>query len=152
MSIISQIKEDQLTARKDRQKLLAQTLTTLIGEIEKIGKDDGNRETTDAESVAVLKKFRKGVEDTLNLMTESSELKMGNTTIQDQELAIVDGYIPLQLTADQLTQLLLDKQVSDEEALKLPTAMKFLKENYAGLYDGRMASLVIKDIIDNGVS
>lgn len=147
MSIINTIKEDQLQARKDRNKLLAQTLTTLIGEIEKIGKDDGNRETTDAEAIAVLKKFRKGVEETLALMTESSELKQGNTIIQDQELAIVDGYIPQQLSEDELSKVLYDFQYTTETALTLPTAMKFLKENYAGLYDGKLASSVIRNIV-----
>lgn len=147
MSIINTIKEDQLQARKDRQKLLAQTLTTLIGEIEKIGKDDGNRETTDAESIAVLKKFRKGVEETLALMTESADLKQGNTIIQDQELAIVDGYIPQQLSEDELSKVLYDFQYTTETPLTLPTAMKFLKENYVGLYDGKLASLIIRNIV-----
>ena len=49
MTLFSQIKADQLAARKAKDGLKATLLTTLIGELTAIGKNDGNREVTDAE-------------------------------------------------------------------------------------------------------
>ena len=59
MSLIAQIKSAQLQLRKDRATVHAAALSTLIGEAETIGKDAGNREVTDAELTALLKKFIK---------------------------------------------------------------------------------------------
>ena len=47
--LINQIKSDALEARKARQTNTATLLTTLYSEASMVGKNDGNRESTDAE-------------------------------------------------------------------------------------------------------
>ena len=63
MSLIEKIRVDQLASRKAAfnypatNKLQADLLTTLLGEEVMVGKNAGSRETTDAEVIAIVKKF-----------------------------------------------------------------------------------------------
>jgi hypothetical protein len=61
MSLIQTIKADQVQARKARSAS-ASILTTLIGEAEMIGKNAGDRESTDEEVIAIIKKFIKNLD------------------------------------------------------------------------------------------
>ena len=56
MTIAEQIKAASLTARKARDTVASALLTTLLSDVVMIGKNAG-RETTDAEAVAIVKKF-----------------------------------------------------------------------------------------------
>lgn len=148
MSIINTIKADQLQSRKDKNKFLTQTLTTVMGEIEKIGKDDGNRETTDVEAVKVLRKTRSSVEFTIKTMLDVDG--RANIATQAEEIQILNKYIPQQYSEDKIMNLLLDFQqelAEQEVGLTLPLAMKFLKSEHEGQYDGKLASFVVRDML-----
>ena len=73
MTLIERIKEDNLAARKNRDQVRATLLTTLFSEAVSVGKNAGNRETTDAETLAVIKKFIKGIDDTLSAMKDKTD-------------------------------------------------------------------------------
>jgi len=61
MTLMEQIKTAQVTARKTGAQE-ASLLTTLLGEAAMVGKN-ANRETTDQEVVAVVKKFVKNIDE-----------------------------------------------------------------------------------------
>ena len=65
---VQNIKTALLNARKDKDSKLASLLSTLLSEVVKIGKDNGNRETTDQEAVSVLKYFIKNANQTITLL------------------------------------------------------------------------------------
>ncbi len=65
MSILEKIKADRLAARKAKETDNVAYLNFLIGEIEKIGKNAGNRETTNDEAITVLKKTLNNVDSTI---------------------------------------------------------------------------------------
>ena len=69
MSLIQTIKTAQVAARKARDPS-ASLLTTLIGEAEMVGKNAG-REVTDQEVVATIKKFIKGIDETLKAVAST---------------------------------------------------------------------------------
>lgn len=138
MSLIQTIKEQQLEARKtgDAQAAL---LTTLLSEAVNVGKNDGNRETTDAEVVAVVKKFIKNLDETI--VACNTRGKEAGAFIQEKQK--LETFLPQQL---------------DEQALiniaktglwrGMPDFMKHLKENFAGQYDGKLASTVAKSFFN----
>ena len=144
MSLLSQIKEQQLTARKNREEIKSSLLTTLLSEALVPGKND-NRESTDAEVVAVVKKFLKGVNETLEALKFSSD---GRVKVACLEKEILEGFLPKQLTEEEIREIA-SKVIADEE--KSPKLMgkvqAYLKANYAGQYDGALASKVIKEIL-----
>lgn len=134
MSLIEQIKEQQIAARKSGDSL-ASLYTTLLGEASIIGKNAGNRETTDQEVVAVVKKFIKNLDETIQALTSRGQ----DATPYAGERKALEAFLPLQLTELMLTHIAM-KQSS------MPDFMKFLKENHAGQYDGKLASIVAKSV------
>lgn len=94
MTLIEQITRDSIDARKAKDSVKGTFLTTLLSECLKIGKDDGNRMTTDQEVVAVLKKWIKNNDETFNAV-QSRNL---DTTSITQEKTWIETYLPTQAT------------------------------------------------------
>ena len=69
--LLETINQDRNEARKMKYTATATLLTTLYSEAQMVGKNDGNRETTDAEVVAVIKKFVKNIDETLSNLPET---------------------------------------------------------------------------------
>ena len=134
MTLMEQIKEKQITARKAGHSQDASLLTTLLGEAAMVGKNAG-RETTDQEVVAVVKKFIKNAEETIAALTSRNQ----DATALLAECSVLEQFLPLQLTELALQHLA-------ESQKDMPTFMKHLKENYAGQYDGKLASTVAKKV------
>ena len=138
--ILDEIKADNLSARKIKNKLVSSVLTTLIGEITMVGKNR-NRTTTDAETVAVIKKFKKGASENCTLMADSgADSKELETYIE--EISIYDTYLPKLMTEDELQKAI--NQFILEGGNNTGSIMKALKNKYDGKYDGKMASILIK--------
>lgn len=146
MSLLSQIKEQQIAARKNREEIKTSLLTTLLSEASVPGKND-NRESTDAEVVVVVKKFIKGVNETLEALKFSSD---GRVKVAVIEKEILEGFLPQQLTEEEIRQIA-TMFVTAEEGKKdmklMGKIQAYLKTNYAGQYDGALASKVIKEIL-----
>lgn len=139
MTLIEQIKQDQLAARKEHKALATSLLTTLIGEATAIGKNNGNRDVTDAEVVALVKKFTKGMDDTLGYLKDSNP--EGSATVL-AEKEILSAYLPKQLTEAELVVVVAASMERVENTTG--SLMKYLKDYYPGQYDGKMASTIIK--------
>ena len=142
MTLFTQIKTDQLTARKSKLPLAATLLTTLIGEVLALAKNDGNREVTDADVVKVCKKFVTGMEQTVKFL--------GNTNIDATatvlaEMEILEKYMPQQMDETTLTEVLCE--LVTESGPNLGKLMGLLKARYAGQYDGAMASKIAKTVL-----
>jgi len=145
--ILEKIKADNLTARKSKDKFTSGILTTLIGEIEMVGKNAGNRAPTDAEAVKVITKFQKGTKENINLIMKRENTR-GIIALED-EFSLYEKYLPKQFDEDEL-HLKISKIINDISATSMKdmgNIMKTLKERYAGLYDGKLASKLIKEIL-----
>jgi uncharacterized protein len=144
MSLLQQIKSAQLQARKDRATITANVLTTLIGEAEAIGKNAGNRETTDSEVVAIAKKFIKNIDETISLIKDPTA--HGDLLL---ERMAVEQFLPKQLTADDLKFVLVEltNELNAHTLREMGKVMKVLKERYDGQYDGATASTLIKQLL-----
>lgn len=145
MSLLSTIKQQQVQARLARESATASTLTTLLGEASAVGKNDGNRETSDDEVVAVIKKFIKNIDETISSMVERN-LDHSSFTA---ERALLESFLPKQLTADEL-EVIVAEFISDEGlsgARNMGVVMKHLQTEYAGKYDGKVASTVVRGVL-----
>ncbi len=140
--LLTQIKDDQLQARKKRHAELATFLTTLYAEAVRVGKDDGNRDTTDEEVCVVMKKFVKNAREVLESVPET-DARFGNANF---EIFILESYLPKQFTELELKNII-DTIIGENEITELRqmgTVMKHLKEQHTGLYDGKLASKLVK--------
>ena len=175
MSLLETIKADQLTARKAKDTVATNLLTTLISEASKVSDEDfkkGNTEITDAKVHSTIRKFVKNAEETKLALAEDFTRNLGipftreivaidAVVSQDdgklahverlsprveqvcREIDILNAYLPQQLSEDKL------RTIIDEFRLENPGAnvgaiMGYLKANYEGLYDGKMASTLAK--------
>ena len=139
MTLFAKIKEHQLIARKAKDSLAATLLTTLIGEVFALAKNDGNREVTDADVVKLVKKFLDGINESIKYM-ESAKNEEALTMLRG-EATILAPYMPQQMDEATLTEVLC------ESGPNLGKLMSLLKSRYAGEYDGAMASKIAKTVI-----
>lgn len=144
MMLIDQIKGLQLRYRKAGEKVAAQVLTTLIGEAENQCKRQGFDKLPDDLTIALLKRFHEGI-------VESIKRYGGDKSHADAidaleiEKRVVEDFIPLQLTEDDLHIIISDYKL--EGANTLPLVMAKLKKEHAGTYDGKVASQLAKQIL-----
>jgi len=145
MSLLVKIKADQLTARKEGDKARASLLTTLIGEASMVGKNDGNRESTDAEVTAVIKKFADKVRETLTVLVQESDQKL----VYEHELQILESYLPKQMSEDELRNTVnaIKAEFGVADIKGKGVIMKTLKERHLGAYDGKMAAEIVDSVL-----
>lgn len=145
MSLLQKIKADQLQFRKGRHTAQATLLTTLIGEAEQIGKNDGNRETTDAEVSALITKFVKNQREVIKFINNSES---PSSKIAEDEIALLSTYLPQNATREQIIAAIqIVRDVTPDAPMGV--VMKYLKgwcqEHNIGL-DGALASAIIKEM------
>lgn len=194
--LIDQIKSAQLEARKTRDTVAAQLLTTLIGEATMVTdaeyaaaekaavaaetpeERDARRASgdgmvvppikvtvpiTDEKVSATVTKFLKNAKQARDLYEQEFERVMGHGSRDgktrllseegrafmegivpkmrqaDREIEILTGFLPKQLTEDELREVIVKFKSVNPDA-NVGAVMGHLKAEYAGLYDGKKAS------------
>jgi uncharacterized protein YqeY len=143
--ILKQIKINQMKARKEKNKFVSGILTTLIGEIVSVGKNNGNRETTEEETIKVITKFKKGVGETIAILEKGgADSKELENFIE--EVAIYEEFLPTLMTEKELEEVI-KNIVSNDSEINIGKVMKTLQSNNKGLYDGKLASKLARKLI-----
>ena len=153
MSLLNDIKAKQLELRKaqmhdkiDRNVEIS-LLTTLFSEASVPGKA-AQRESTDVEVIAVIKKFVKNNDE---CMMSAGDRRDGDWCDRlSIEREVLDLFLPKQLTADELKEIIGGFVAANGIAGPKGTGlvMKMLKEQYDGLYDGKVASDIVKTVLN----
>lgn len=158
---LAQVKADQLQARKDRDDIKKSLLTTLLGETKTLADKNAEKEPRDAEGNVVkrdpndaeveetiksfLKKNREGQEYMAKSEIHPAAVEANLATARAEE-AILVAYLPQQLTADQIEQIITDNFTVVENKLRGQINLYF-KANYAGQYDGTSLKNAIDKLI-----
>lgn len=121
--MIHKLKDMLLAARKSDNKVAKSVLPILISDIERKKSDP----------VAEIKKYLANAQECFAL---SSDNKYA------EEIELLISLLPKQLTEDDLHSILMRKGFKD-----MKTAMSFLKLNYSGQYDGKLASKILKELL-----
>lgn len=139
--LLDTLKNDALAARKARDAIRSALLTTLVAEAAKVGKDDGNRASTEAEVVAVVKKFIKNTEETLRAV----QGKPAEAQAQG-ELAILKAYLPKQATEEDVRAKVAELVggLSDRSPRQMGVVMAGLNAAFDGNFDKALASRIVK--------
>jgi len=143
--LFEQLKKDSLLARKEKNTISANLLSTLISEASMIGKNDGNREPTNEEIYGIIKKFLKSNKESIAALEQSQR----DSTNEKEEKAILESYLPKQLPEEELEKII--QEMIDKLPEKSPKLMGKimgdLKKDYSGLFDGQMASNIAKKLL-----
>lgn len=146
--LIDKINADLLAARRANDAVAKGLLIPLISEANMVGKNKRNGPSTDDEVMAMVKKFATNAEETIRLLTDRNATA-GLLAGPQRELEILNGYLPTQLTRDELLvavqAIVADKNLAGPKAMG--TVMAELKTRHGGQYDGKMASEVTKQVL-----
>ena len=139
--LLAKIKHDSLEARKAHESEKALSLVTLYAEAARIGKDAGDRETTDLEVIAVVRKFVKGLDDSLAVLQAQDAIEKAR-----REKNLLSAYLPVQISGDVLAGVIaaIVATATDKSAKGMGFVMNALKAQYGGTYDGVEASKLVK--------
>jgi len=151
MTLIEKIKSDFLESRKVKDTFTSKILGTLVSEGVNVGKTEGNRETTDEEMVQLVKKFKKGVLETLSLLGVKSDFSnMSHSSDPEKaielsfEINVYDKYLPKQLTDTELEELV-SEFISKNESTNIGMIMGYFKKNFDGQYMGKVLSKIAQE-------
>lgn len=139
--LLNQIKKDQLQARKEKDVVKKNILTTLLGE----ASPSGSETTNDEKVRGVIEKFSKNLKETIGHYDNQGK----DTSEAKQELEILRTYLPESLTEETMEEIA--KSFIDENGIEskkqMGMVMKHFKENYSGQYDGSELSKIVSKLI-----
>jgi len=134
--LLDRIRKDALSARKARDPK-AGVLVTLIGEADNKAKVDKEpKPFTDAQTVALVRKFLKGIEETLAAVGVNEKAMI--------EKAALEVYLPKQMDETELEAF---ARAAIAAGANLGGVMAQLKSQRAGQYDGKLASEIVRQIV-----
>ena len=130
------IKYEQLVARKNKDKLKANLLTTLIGEIENKLKVELSKSSVPVVLETVLKFIKN--------LKESQKLRY--TEQAQQELEILESYLPKQLTVEEIGNEIthLSTQYDKESKQFKGMVMKHFNNKFKGRFDSKQVMYMLK--------
>jgi uncharacterized protein len=129
--MIKKLKHDLLQHRKNKETNKALILSTLIGEIETLQSRDKSKSLTDGDIIKMIDKTIINTKERLQYRAdEQGEL----------EVLLLSSYLPKRLTEEEIKKIKIDNGFTSAKEL-----MPFLKANYDGLYDGKLASKIANE-------
>ncbi len=138
------LKEALKTAMKAQDRLRLETIRALLTEIqyEEMQKSVDELSPTDCTLIfqREVKKRQEASEFEEQAGRADAKAKLA------AEIAIIEQFLPKQLSADQLEKAIVEFASSTPGAA-LSAVMKHLKEKYAGQYDGKAASDIAKRVL-----
>jgi uncharacterized protein YqeY len=120
-----------------------ETIRALLSEIQYEEMQKQVQELAPADSSVVLQREVKKRQEAIGF-EEQANRQDAKTKLLG-EIAIIEEFLPKQLSAAELEQVLSEYKASTPGAV-MGTAMKFLKDTYAGQYDGKSASEIAKRV------
>jgi uncharacterized protein YqeY len=151
MSLLEEIRKDQLQARKEHA-FGVPLLTTLIGEAQMPGKNAG-RESTDEEVLGIIKKFISNLDEVIKILGKNqSEFFIDERLVHAQtERMILMKYVPIQKTEAELRVIITEyiDILGEKSPKQMGKVMGMLKTEYSGRYDGTLASKLVKELLQN---
>ena len=141
--LVNEIKNMLDKARKEKNKE-ASFLSMLYSEVAMVGKNNGNRETTNDEALKILQKTKHTTQEVIQTAIKTGRVDVVNKS--EHELKIIESFLPVEKTREELDSIIESfLQETDRSKKAMGIVMKKLKENFAGQYDGKVASEILKN-------
>ena len=144
MSLPAQLKKDSLLARKAADSVRATLLSTLIAEAEMVGKNAGNRESTDDEVQQTIRKFLKNNQEAAAVIRDA-----GRLAVLERECAVLTAYLPPMATEAEVKAFIADAVASlaERSPKQMGAVMAALKAKYGSGFDAKQANAWVKEAL-----
>lgn len=136
MNLKETVIQDLKTAMKEKDIVARDTLRVLKGEIDRAEQSkDGRVELTDEDIISIVKKSIHGVR---------------MTTCDPEEIAVLERYMPKQLTEDEMKTYVekFAKTHGIKDMSGMGRIMTHFADNFSGQYDGKELSAIVKNVIN----
>lgn len=135
MKLIEKISADFITAFKaSKGNAVKKAEKDFLGLL----KSEFTRENKNPEDAFVISKIKAMIKNAA-----------ATDSLNELELEILNGYLPKQLTEDELLEILnVEKETKGYNLMAdMGKMMSFLKNNHGGLYDGKIASTLVRSLL-----
>ncbi|MDZ7780285.1 MAG: GatB/YqeY domain-containing protein [Gemmatimonadota bacterium] len=136
----ARIQEDVNTARKQREKIRVLVLSTVLSEVRN-KEIDGGSDLDDDGVVQVISKAIKQREDAARQMREAGRTELAEQ--EDAQAAILQGYLPEQLTEDDVRELV--REAIDAGTDEMGPLMGKIMPRIRGRFDGKEANRIARE-------
>ncbi len=131
-------------ALKAKDKLRLETIRLCLSAIQYEEMQKGVDALPDTAVVEILQREIKKRKEELEFAEKAGRGEMKEKL--DAETAIIETFLPRQLSEGDLEKIIGDFRAQDPAA-NMGVVMKHLKDSYAGQYDGKIASAVVKRVL-----
>lgn len=138
MSVIEKLKAESIALRKTRNPV-APSILFALSEIEKVGKNNGNRVTTEDEAIKVIQKLIVTIDENLKLAIDD-----GRKVALNFEKQILSGVLP-QMASDEEIRTYLTNSFVEKPANK-GVVMKALRTKFGALIDMKRAGEITTEM------
>jgi uncharacterized protein YqeY len=138
------LKDALKVAMKNKDRLRMETIRSLLSEIQYEEMSKSVDELPASDTVLVLQRELKKRQEAIGF-EEQANRQDAKAKLQS-EIAIIETFLPKQMSPEDLERILNEFKTNIPGAA-LNGAMKFLKEKYAGQYDGKSASEIAKRVL-----
>ncbi|WP_068634622.1 GatB/YqeY domain-containing protein [Thauera butanivorans] len=144
MSLLAQLKKDSLLARKAADSARVTLLSTLIGEAEMVGKNAGNRESTDDEVQQTIRKFLKNNQEALGVIKDAER-----RAALEQESTILTAYLPPMASEEEVKAFIAGTVagLADRSPKQMGVVMGALKAKFGTSFDAKQANAWVKEAL-----
>lgn len=136
MTVVEKLKTESMRLRKARDPL-APKIVFALSEIEKVGKNAGNRATTDDEAIRVVQKLIATIDENIRVTTDAVRL-----IAFDQEKSILVSALPQMASESEIRQFLATLDTPANKGI----VMKALKEKFGALVDMKQAGAIASEM------
>jgi uncharacterized protein YqeY len=137
------LKEALKSAMKAQDRLRLETIRALLSEIQYEEMNRSVAELSASDCSVVLQREVKKRQEAIGFEEQAGRSEAKAKLVA--EIAIIEEFMPKQMTAAELEAALVEYKSSTPGAV-MGTAMKFLKDRFAGQYDGKSASEIAKKV------
>jgi uncharacterized protein len=141
MGVLSErLRADLNAARRSRERLRVAVLSMTISEVRNAEIELG-REATDAEVVDVVNRAVKRRREAVEQMRAAARMELAAK--EEEEARILTGYLPAQLTEDEVRALV--RAAIAAGATTMGDVMAVVMPRLKGRFDGREANRIVRD-------
>lgn len=141
MTIVQKLKTESLRLRKERNPIAA-SITFALSEIEKIGKNDGNRATTEDEAIKVVQKLVATLIENLKVATDD-----GRKIAFNHEKTILESVLPQMVDEAQIRSAIQDLMFDPNFIVNKGGVMKALRARFGALVDLKRAGTILEEYL-----
>jgi uncharacterized protein YqeY len=142
MSVIEKLKTESMALRKVRSPV-APAILFALSEIDKVGKNNGNRTTTEDEAIKVIQKLIATIDENLKLNIDD-----GRRVSLNFEKQILLGVLPRMASETEITDFLRELFTGkrDDDIPKKGDVMKSLRDKFGALVDMKRAGQIATEL------